>query len=182
MRRLLTGLLVAAALLAGPALAAPPAAALQQLAAPRLAGQGVFTWFGLSIYQAELWVGANGYVAAAPGAAPFLLDLRYARDLAGKKIAEASYDEMKKLGAGSEAQRQAWLVKMTALFPDVKEGTHLSGLYLPGFGARFYLDGAMLGEVADADFGAAFFAIWLAPDTSAKKLRLALLADAAPRP
>ncbi|UUZ55998.1 hypothetical protein LP419_11590 [Massilia sp. H-1] len=57
--------------------------------------KGTYTWFGLRIYDAELWVGDKGYA----GDAPYALDLRYARKLDGVKIAEASADEMEKLGA-----------------------------------------------------------------------------------
>jgi hypothetical protein len=37
------------------------------------------------------------------------------------------------------------------------------------------LNGDPLGEIADPAFGPAFFAIWLHPETSAPKLRSALL-------
>ncbi|CDG85102.1 putative uncharacterized protein [Janthinobacterium agaricidamnosum NBRC 102515 = DSM 9628] len=170
-------------LLAMPALAgAAPAYVEQEVPQARLAGQGSFTWLGLTIYQAQLWVGPQGYRDAAPDAAPFVLDLRYARALNGQKIAEASYDQMKKIGAGSEAQRQQWLASMQRIFPDVTEGQNIAGVQLAGGGARFYLDGARLADVPDPAFARAFFAIWLAPHSTAPKLRSALLLDAAPRP
>lgn len=147
----------------------------------RLAGQGSFRWFGLKIYDAQFWVGDKGYRASAPSAAGFALDLRYARRLQGVKIADAAQEEMLKLNLGSAAQRAAWQTKMTNIFPDVQEGTHLTGVYLPNQGARFYLDGKLLGEIMDAEFGQAFFAIWLDARTTAPALRSALLADAAPR-
>lgn len=159
-----------------------PAHAARELGAARLAGQGVFTYFGLSIYTAELWVGPRGYRPAARDAAPYLLDLRYARALDGRRIAEASAAQMEKVGAGSAAQRAAWLEKMQAIFPDVKEGSRLSGVFLPGEGVRFYRDGNPLAVVADPAFARAFFGIWLDPATTAPKLREALLRDAAPKP
>jgi len=107
----------------------------QLLPDARLAGQGEFTWFTLKIYSAQLWVGARGYRGDAPDAAPFVLDLRYARALNGRKIADASAEQMQKIGAGSEAQRDAWRQTMRGIFPDVKEGQHISGAYLPGVGA-----------------------------------------------
>jgi hypothetical protein len=164
--------------------AAPvPAAHIgQEIGAPRLAGQGTFRWFGIAVYDAQLWVGARGYLASAPQAAPFALELRYARALEGQKIAEASFDQLVKINAGTEAQRAAWLVKMRAIFPDVVPGSCLSGVYLPELGVRFYLDGKMLAEVPDPAFARAFFAIWLDPASTAGKLRLALLQDAAPLP
>lgn len=162
--------------------ASVPAYASQELGAARLAGQGVFTYFGLSIYTAQLWVGPQGYRPAARDAAPYVLDLRYARSLDGRRIAEASAAQMEKIGAGSAALRAAWLDKMVAIFPDVKEGSRLSGVFLPGEGARFYRDGKLLATVADPAFAQAFFGIWLDPATTAPKLRDALLRDAAPKP
>ena len=169
--------------LAGPLwAAAAPAHIEQQLPQARLAGQGAFTWFTLKIYDAELWVGPQGYRADAPTAAPFVLDLRYARKLEGKKIAEASAEQMEKIGAGTPAQRAAWLTRMKAIFPDVKEGTRISGAYLPaGGGAVFYLDGQLLATVPDPDFARAFFGIWLDTATTARALRASLLKDAAPK-
>ncbi|UUZ55997.1 chalcone isomerase family protein [Massilia sp. H-1] len=70
---------------------------------------------------------------------------------------------------------------MKEIFPDVKEGTRISGVFLPGSQARFYLDGKPLATVPDPEFARAFFAIWLDPKTSAKGLRTALLKDAGPR-
>jgi hypothetical protein len=168
-------------LLTLPAFAAAPSHIQADVPGARLAGHGAFRYFGMKIYDAQLWVGTKGYDAAAPGAAPLALDLNYARSLNGKKIAEASRDEMKKLNEGSAQQREAWLAKMTALFPDVQEGMHITGIYLPDVGARFYLNGKPLGEIADPAFGKAFFAIWLDPKTTGGKLRDELLADAAPR-
>ena len=172
------GLLLAALL----ALAAPASHIAGQLPQARLAGEGEFRWFGLAIYQASLWVGEQGYRAAAPEAAPFVLELRYARALQGAKIAEASAEQMEKTGAGSAAQRLSWLQTMKRIFPDVKEGSRISGTYLPAAGVRFYLDDQLLAEVPDAAFARAFFGIWLAPASSAPTLREALLRDAAPRP
>ena len=176
--RALAGLLLAAPVLAGGS--APTSPLVRELGLARLAGTGAYTWFGLEIYTAELWVGPRGYLPGAPQASPFLLDLRYARALDGKKLAAASVDQMKKIGVGTPAQRAAWLAALQAIFPDVKEGSHISAVYVPAAGVRFYLDGAALGEVGDAAFGPAFFAIWLAPASSAGHLRDELLRHAAP--
>jgi len=150
-------------------------ASVPELAQARVAGEGSFRWFGLKLYDARLWLGAQGY---APGTAPLALELRYARSLSGKRIAAASHEEMKKLGAANAAQLYQWLAAMEGLFPDVEEGTRIAGVWLPGEGARFYRDGRLLGEIRDAAFAAAFFAIWLDPRTSAPQLRAELLRGA----
>lgn len=154
-----------------------PAHIQSELRDARLSGQGTFRWFGLKIYDAALWVEKDDFQPTATTASRLVLDLRYARELYGERIAQSSIDEIRQLGYGSPAQHRVWLEKMTALFPDVREGTHISGVYLPAQGARFYLDGKLLGEIGDAEFARAFFAIWLDPRTSAAGLRKQLLAS-----
>jgi len=144
----------------------------------RLAGQGIFRWFGLEIYNAQLWVSDRGFRSDAPTLEKFALNLRYSRKLYGDKIAESSLDEIKKLGLGTQSQQQSWLASMRTLFPNVEEGTHITGIFIPNLGARFFLNGKLHGELLDAQFAQAFFAIWLSPNTSAPKLRNALLSNA----
>jgi hypothetical protein len=155
-----------------------PAPVKNEINNARLAGQGSFRWFGFKIYDAQLWVGDRGYQADAPESAKFALSLTYARDLYGKHIARSSIDEIGKLGYGTGAQQATWLKQMEVLFPDVHKGTRISGVYLPDHGARFYLNGDLLGEIADTEFARAFFAIWLDPRTSAASLRDSLLSSA----
>jgi len=174
----------AASWLAAPALwlvlqcacAAMPATVPAHIAAAlpdaHLAGSGTYRWFGIRVYDAELWVGPRGYQADA---APFALDLRYGHNFSGKKIAEHSAVEIDKLGIGNAEQHRNWLDKMQACFPDVEDGTHLTGIFHPGSGAAFYRDGKAICEIKDAQFAAAFFAIWLDPHTTAPGLRASLL-------
>ncbi|KAF3997329.1 chalcone isomerase family protein [Glaciimonas immobilis] len=146
----------------------------------RLAGEGRFRWFGIPIYAAQLWVGDNGYQPSAPDAASFALDLRYDRSFEGSKVAESSIDQMRKIGRGSDAEYGPWLSQMKAIFPNVVEGSRLTGIFLPGIGARFYMDGKPIGEIADPQFSSAFFGIWLSPKTTSAPLRKQLLMHAAP--
>ena len=147
----------------------------------RLAGQGSFRWFGLLVYDAQFWVGSQGYQASAPDMAPFALDLHYARSFDSDSIAETSIEEMKKVGAPSDAPYDRWLLQMKGVFKNVVKGTHITGIFLPNYGARFFLDGKALGDIADPQFSHAFFSIWLGPKTSAPALRKKLIADAEQR-
>lgn len=144
---------------------------------PRPSGTGRLTWFGLHVYDARMFV-PREFDPSKPEARPFALEITYARSLAGRAIAERSRDEIAQLGFGSTAQRDRWLVEMSGLFPDVKPGQRLVGIYRPGGPTRFYVDGRFLGEVVDPEFGRAFFAIWLDPRTSVPQLRASLLSEA----
>ena len=138
-------------------------------------GSGSFRWFGLKLYDATLYAERDNFDADNWTVAPLALELAYARSLVGDKIAEASADEMKKLGVANAAQLRAWEDEMKRVFPDVVDGTRLTGVYRPGQPTRFFRNGEAIGEIADPAFGPAFFAIWLNPGTSAPKLRAALL-------
>jgi len=141
------------------------------------AGTGTLRWFGLRVYDARLWVSSD---RPSPDR-PFVLALRYARDFEAGSIARASIEEIERLAFGTAQDRSRWLAAMQGVFPDVKEGHELAGLNLPGQGVRFFLDGRAIGEIADAEFARAFFAIWLDPRTKAPTLRVTLLGEDASR-
>ena len=57
-------------------------------------------------------------------------------------IYKASVEEIKRLSGASVSAGQlaAWQAQMQQAFVDVQAGTRLIGVYLPGQGARFYLE------------------------------------------
>ena len=151
-----------------------PAEVASELAASRLHGAGRMTWFGMSVYDARLWA-LDRFSAAQFEREPLALELQYARALQGQQIAERSLVEMQRFGAVPDADAARWLAAMTQLFPDVAAGDRLTGVHRPGEAARFFFNGKLRGEVRETDFARRFFGIWLSPQTSEPKLRLALL-------
>lgn len=144
-----------------------------ELPKAELVGQGDFTWFGLRVYQARLWSPA----APVNWERPFALELIYHRDLSRDTLVQASLDEMRRLGGPGvdEARLAAWDGEMRQAFVDIQPGQRITGLYQPGQGSRFYVDGAFQHAVADADFARAFFAIWLDERARNPQLRRELL-------
>lgn len=134
-------------------------------------GAGEMRWFGLSIYQASLWTGAERF----DDSAPYALVLRYSRDIAGRRLVSTSIDELKRLGMRDEGKLKRWETLLAAVFPDVKSGESIIGVSLPTRGALFYHQGRLTGEIDDPEFARAFFAIWLDERTRAPDLRARLL-------
>lgn len=130
-------------------------------------GSGEFRRFGFLVYEAQLWAGSN------PAEPPIALQLTYKRDIEGAKIVTASVDQMRALGA-SETQLGAWATAMARIFPDVKLGDQIVGIYRPG-SATFLYNNREIGQVNDPEFARLFFGIWLDPRTSEPKLRNRLL-------
>ena len=140
----------------------------------REVGAGSLHWFGLHVYDARLAVAGERFDPAQP----FALTLRYARELAGARIAEASLDEIRRLGFGTSAEQRRWLDEMRRLFPDVRRGDELTGAAVPGRGVEFALNGRAIGSIDDPEFARAFFAIWFDPRTRSRDLRASLLGEA----
>ncbi|APW44463.1 chalcone isomerase family protein [Rhodoferax saidenbachensis] len=139
------------------------------------AGSSRMRFFGLSIYDAKLWV-TPGFKAATYAQHPLALELTYLRALSGKAIAERSLTEMRRAGPLPAATEARWLAAMQAAFPDVKEGDRITGVHLPAVGARFYVNRQLRSTITDAEFSRLFFGIWLSDATSEPRLRQELLA------
>lgn len=138
------------------------------------ASESRLRWWGLHVYDARLTTTAR-FDPVRPFATRFMLELTYARELSGAKIAAASADEIARLGLGTAAQRARWHAAMTRVFPDVSPGRRIAGANLPGEGAVFFVDGRFAGRIDDPEFARAFFAIWFDERTAEPALRAELL-------
>jgi len=137
----------------------------------RAVGRGELRWFGLAVYEATRWVQGERFDRSQP----FALALTYARAIPRDRLVSTSVSEMKRLGWSDEAQLERWQEELARVFPDVREGDTIVGVSVPGRGARFFHQGRATGEVADAEFARAFFAIWLDERTRVPELRAQLL-------
>ena len=170
---------VAGATEAPPIGATPPPEVARELAGAQLQGTAKLRFLGMDIYQARLW-SLTPLTPASYAQTPFALELSYARSLSGRLIAERSLKEMQRQGKQDSAREQAWLQAMVQAFPDVKAGDRITGLHVPGVGARFWFNGQSRPEVRDADFSRAFFGIWLSEASSEPAMRKNLLGQQAP--
>lgn len=143
----------------------------------RLVGSGELRLFGLRVYSARLWSPAQPLAADTP----FALELTYHRAISREQLVEASVREIRRLHDDglSAVQLDAWREQMRQAFVDVEPGARITGVHLPGVGARFYVGRELQHEVRDHDFARAFFAIWLDPRTRNPQLRAQLLGSAA---
>lgn len=154
---------------------APPELARVWPVAPRLQGEGRLRFLGLHVYDIRLWAAGSPVPPDRWPAHPLALEIAYARALVGRLIAERSLKEMERTGPIPAGAAERWLQAMTQLFPDVKPGDRLTGLYRPEGEARFFHNGQDRGGVPDSEFARRFFGIWLAEATSEPALRDRLL-------
>lgn len=173
------GWCVLALLVAAPAAAVKvpaelPVTVCNALETCRMVGKGQLHWWGFHVYDAALWSRDGRWQPEAP----YVLDIVYARNIGGARLAGTSIDEMRRMGVADEARLARWDAAMRGVFPDVQPGSRLIGIHLPGRGARFHSATRLLGTIEDPEFARRFFGIWLDPRTQTPELRAALLGDA----
>ena len=137
----------------------------------RSSGNGRLRYMMMDIYDAELFAPDGQY---EPGK-PVALRLTYLRNFTGAKIADLSAQEMRKEGVTDEVKLSAWYNQMRDIFPDVDDGTAVTGIELANGATEFYKDGKQIGAIDDPDFGPLFFGIWLGKGSSESELRADLL-------
>ena len=144
----------------------------------QIIGTGDFSVFGFDVYNARLWSAARPLADGQP----FALELIYRRSVSREDLVKASVDEIKRLAGSSisSAQLAVWQAQMQQSFVDVQAGTRITGVYLPGQGARFFVGQQLQHEINDPLFAQAFFNIWLDPRTRNPELRRQLLGTAQP--
>jgi hypothetical protein len=130
--------------------------------------------WGFEVYDAVLHT-PPGFNAERFAEQRFGLELNYLRAFKGADIAERSIDEMRGVAEFTPEQADGWRKAMSELFPDVKRGDRITGVHVPGVGARFYFNDRLLGDVADETFSRTFFGIWLSPKTSQPRMRETLI-------
>ena len=135
------------------------------------AGQARMTYMFWDVYDATLYASQGAWEEGKPLA----LTLHYLREIKGDDIADRSVEEMRGIGMNDEVKLAAWYSQMREIFPNVQNGTELTGVYIPGQETRFYHDGKEVGRVRDPEFGKYFFGIWLDERTSVPKFRSQLV-------
>jgi Chalcone isomerase-like len=138
-------------------------------------GGGLLRMYGFQIYNAFLWT-PDG--AAFDRSKPYVLDIEYLRNFAGKALAEESIKQMRGQGIGSDAVYPKWLAEMNRVFPNVAPNDRLTGVATAQRTTRFFHNGKLTGEVNDPDFTDAFFGIWLNEKSSQRRFRDRLLGNA----
>jgi hypothetical protein len=120
-------------------------------------GSGTLRWFGLHVYDVSLFAEELPYSPAGTAA----LSISYALSIKHHRLIDTTLKEWRRLGQGTAAQHEQWRQELDGMWPDVKKGDRLTAFKRRNGPTQFYFGDRRLGEIADPEFGPAFFAIWL---------------------
>ena len=134
-------------------------------------GSGRFTYLLWDVYDATLYAPGGKWESSKP----FALTLHYLRSIEGEDIADHSAEEIRQQGFENEVKLAGWYSQMKAIFPNVENGSTLTGMYVPNKPTRFFSNNKQIGVIHDPEFGEWFFNIWLSEKSSEPALRKKLL-------
>jgi Chalcone isomerase-like len=143
----------------------------EQIPNAKLVASGRLTVFLFDVYDASFYT-ENGKPQATP---PFALQLSYLRNIKGVKIADQSAEEMRNQERVDEVTLADWHSQMRQIFPDVKKGDSITGIYKETEDCVFYKNNTYIGQVNNTQFCDVFFDIWFGEKTSAPALRNKLI-------
>lgn len=150
---------------------APPEYAHIQSASPlKEVGNGTYRRFGFRIYHATLWATGNSWEPQKP----FLLELRYVRDIPKDTLVESIIDDIRDQNVADDAELNKWSETLADILPDVNDGDTLSGLSIPGAKTRIFKNSKEIATIDDDSLSRAFFNMWFG-DQADPDLRKELL-------
>lgn len=148
-----------------------PAAVRDQLNVPvEKMGSSTYRRFGFGIYRATLWAPDGIWDSEDP----YVLELRYLRDLSKDTIVDTTLDDIRDQHAADAATFARWEPKIRDTLPAVKEGDVLIGVAIPGEKTLLFLNGEKIAEIRDEALSRAFFNIWLG-ESADEEMKMDLL-------
>jgi len=129
------------------------------------------TVFLFDVYDASFYT-VEGKRQVTP---PYALKLAYLRDIKGEKIADQSTEEIRNQDIVDEVTLADWHSQMRKIFPNVKKGDNITGVYKDPAACSFYKNDNLIGQINNKQFCDAFFDIWFGEKTSQPALRNQLI-------
>ena len=137
----------------------------------QVVGTGVLKVFFMNIYRLTLHSKERDYSVSDH----FALEFDYKKSVSKKIIVDASMDELSKAANASSAEIKAWKQILEKGISDMQAGEKASVVFSNTGDVEFWSENQKPISFQDLKFAKNFAAIWLGPQTSHPKLRLALL-------
>ncbi|MDY6904335.1 MAG: chalcone isomerase family protein [Thermodesulfobacteriota bacterium] len=116
----------------------------------------------IKAYTGAFYLAAGEPAAEALGDVERRLVLHYFHAIPAREFADATTQMIEKnVSPDQYRQLMPHIREMNGLYRDVKPGDRYIATFIPGTGTQLSLNDQLLGTVANSDFAAAFFSIWI---------------------
>ncbi len=142
-----------------------------------LRGAALLRYMGLlRVYAAALWVGEGVDSSRVLEDVPKRLEIEYFRSFSAEQFAASTRLKIgENVSPEDYARLEPRIEALNQLYRSVQPGDRYAITYLPGRGVELAFNGAPLGWIEGADFGAAIFSIWLGQEPLDDALKRRLL-------
>ena len=137
----------------------------------QVVGTGVLKVFFMDIYSLTLYSKQRDY----SGSDSFALEFEYKKSVSKNTIIDASMNELSKTPNVRSVEINAWKQILEKGISDMQAGEKASVVFSRSGNVEFWSENSKPISFHDLKFAENFAAIWLGPQTSHPKLRLALL-------
>ena len=132
------------------------------------------TVFKVDVYRGGLYLPSKSSDASAilSKDEPWMIEMKFVRDVDKDKLVDAWKDGFKNNGKGKGG---SGLKKLNSYMSDIEEGDTMTFAYAPGKGTKVKVKGKSKGTIAGKDFGWAMLAVWLGDKPPNKGLKNGML-------
>ena len=139
----------------------------------QVVGTGILKVFFMDIYNLTLHSKGRDYRVSDH----FALEFDYKKSVSKKTIVDASINELSKVPNVGSIEIKAWKQILEKGIIDMQAGEKASVVFSKSGDVEFWLENRETFSFQDLKFAENFATIWLGPQTSHPKLRLALLGE-----
>jgi len=150
--------------------AAKPAELTPIIKASQPVGEASLRKLFMHVYDVQFWSDSGGWQLP-----PYALSITYEMGFTADELADRTHSEMQHVSSLPTRTLNAYTEELRRIYPAVTDGDRITALQLDDKTTAFYRNESPIGEIHGAEFGPAFFAIWLSPQSSEPELQSKLL-------
>ncbi len=129
----------------------------QKLGVDNLIGATELKYFGLKVYEINLWCEKPKFSYDQK----FAIQIRYNMNFTKEELAKRSIEEIEKLHALNDSEKNDYYQKLLKIFSNVKKGDEKVAYFSPKKGVEMFYNNQLVGDISDLKLARQFVDIWL---------------------
>lgn len=129
----------------------------QNLKSDNLIGKAELKYFGLKVYDINLWCEKPQFSYAEK----FAIQIHYNMNFSKEDLAKRSIKEIERNHILSTSEQNKYYQKFLEIFSDIKKGDEKLAIFIPQKGVELYHNNQLIGKISDQKLARLFVDIWL---------------------
>ncbi len=134
-----------------------PLPVLKNFKSDNLIGKSELKYFGLKVYDINLWCEKPKFSYDAK----FAIHISYNMNFSKEELAKRSIKEISRNHILSASEQKNYYQKLLEIFSDIKKGDEKVAVFIPQKGVEIYHNNQLIGQISNLKFARLFIDIWL---------------------